>query len=216
MSWYPGIDVAAARASIYNDLPAVSFADGEVSSSGPDDSIADEARSVLTGRPTPSPRRFNLSADHAGPAAFYSVLRLEQLPTMLRRLEILPQPEIGALGQPGGACPGRGDRACGPAVPLAAPRRLRPPAGGWAWVVSYFPALGLGFLFIEIALIAEAVQWLDDRTSAFALVLTGMLIFSGLGSALSSRLGQGPVRCWLRHPSSSLPGRSRWLWACRR
>ena len=35
VSWYPGIDLAAARAGIYNDLPAVSFASGEVTSRRP-------------------------------------------------------------------------------------------------------------------------------------------------------------------------------------
>ena len=192
VSWYPGIDVTAARASIYNDLPAISFADGEVSSSGPDDSVADEAASVLAGRPTPSAAEFDLRPITLDRPAFFSVLRLGRLPTLLRRLEVLPQPEIGALVNLAVLAQAAVIALVVLLLPLAAPRRLRPPAGGWAWVVSYFPALGLGFLFIEIALIAEAVQWLDDRTSAFAVVLTGMLIFSGLGSALSSRLGTRP------------------------
>ena len=51
--------------------------------------------------------------------------------------------------------------------------------------VVYFPALALGFLFIEIYLIEKASFWLGDRTSGFAMVLTGMLIFSGLGSLCS-------------------------------
>lgn len=33
-----------------------------------------------------------------------------------------------------------------------------------------------------------------DRTSGFALVLTGMLVFSGLGSLLADRLGPAPRR----------------------
>jgi hypothetical protein len=51
--------------------------------------------------------------------------------------------------------------------------------------VVYFPALALGFLFIEIYLIEKASFWLGDRTNGFAMVLTGMLIFSGLGSLCS-------------------------------
>ncbi len=51
VSWYPGIDLEAARAGIYNDLPAVSFTSGEVTSDGPEDSIADEAGAVLAGEP---------------------------------------------------------------------------------------------------------------------------------------------------------------------
>jgi hypothetical protein len=58
--------------------------------------------------------------------------------------------------------------------------------------VMYFPALALGFLFIEIYLIEKASFWLGDRTSGFALVLTGMLVFSGLGSLCSSRFDASP------------------------
>jgi len=54
VSYYVGIDPAAARENIYNDLPAVSFEAGEVASGGPDDAIADEARAMLTGEATPS------------------------------------------------------------------------------------------------------------------------------------------------------------------
>ena len=60
--------------------------------------------------------------------------------------------------------------------------------------IVYFPALGLGFLFIEIYLIGQASLWLHDRTSGFALVLTGMLVFSGLGSLLADRLYRAPGR----------------------
>ena len=55
------------------------------------------------------------------------------------------------------------------------------------WPALYFPALGLGFLFIEIFLIDKAAFYLNDYSSAFALVLTAMLIFSGLGSMIAGR-----------------------------
>jgi hypothetical protein len=58
--------------------------------------------------------------------------------------------------------------------------------------IVYFPALGLGFLFIEIFMIEKASLWLNDRTSGFALVLTGMLVFSGLGSMIADRLTTTP------------------------
>ncbi len=67
VSYYPGIDVAAARSGIYNDLPAISFATGEVAAGGPDDSIADEA-AAGTGRSTePVGRRVQPDADDARP-----------------------------------------------------------------------------------------------------------------------------------------------------
>jgi hypothetical protein len=53
--------------------------------------------------------------------------------------------------------------------------------------VSYFAALGLGFLCLEIFAIEWASVYLDDRTTGFALVLTVMLICSGLGALLADR-----------------------------
>jgi hypothetical protein len=70
-------------------------------------------------------------------------------------------------------------------VPLAAPGRIRVSRSGVLRSVVYFPALALGFLFIEIYLIEKGSFWLGDRTNGFAMVLTGMLIFSGLGSLCS-------------------------------
>jgi hypothetical protein len=192
VSWYPGMDPAAARASIYNDLPAVSFASGEVTSDGPDDSIADEAQAVLANAPTPSRSAFNLAPITLDRPFFYAVLRLDQIDTILKRLEILPQAEIGALVNLAVLAQALVIAAVVLLVPLAAPRRLRLPEVGLLRPIVYFPALGLGFLFIEIFMIEKASLWLNDRTSGFALVLTGMLVFSGLGSMIADRLTTSP------------------------
>ncbi|MDR3537790.1 MAG: hypothetical protein P4L71_14930, partial [Acetobacteraceae bacterium] len=193
VSWYPGMDVAAARADIYNDLPAVSFAKGEVESDGPADAIADEAEAVLRGAPTASRDAFNLAPVTLDRPFFYAILRLDQIGTILRRLEILPQQEVGALVNLAVLAQAIVIAVLVLLVPLAAPGRLRG-AGDAPLLraVVYFPALGLGFLFLEIYLIEKASFWLNDRTSGFALVLTGMLVFSGLGSMLSGRFSAAP------------------------
>ena len=188
VSWYPGIDVAAARAELYNDLPAVSFASGQMAASGLDDSIADEAGAVLAGQPSPSRASFNLDPVTLDRPFFYAVLRLDQLGTILRRLEILPQQEIGALVNLAVLAQAGLIAVLVLLVPAIARRRLRLDRTGLLRPVIYFPALGLGFFFIEIALIEKASLWLNDRTSGFALVLTGMLVFSGLGSMVTDRL----------------------------
>ncbi|OYV26492.1 MAG: hypothetical protein B7X08_01715, partial [Acidocella sp. 20-63-7] len=54
--------------------------------------------------------------------------------------------------------------------------------------------LALGFLFLEIFAIEKASLLLDDRASGFSLVLSTMLIFSGLGSFLSVRFARAPGR----------------------
>ena len=51
----------------------------------------------------------------------------------------------------------------------------------------YFFALGLAFLFIEIAFIQRFVLFLGHPVYAVAVVLAGFLAFAGLGSAASAR-----------------------------
>ena len=243
VSWYPGIDIAKARAGIYNDLPPVSFAAGTVEAGGgPDDAIADEAGAVLAGRPTASAIAFSLAPATLDRPFFYAALRLADLPTLLRRLEVLPQPEIAALvnlavlaqaaviavlvlavpllvprlrrasAEEGALAAARiaaariatdamagGEAAGCPMVgaPLADETRARrraatagegcSPDGGLLRVAVFFPALGLGFLFIEIYLIAMATRWLDDTASGFAVVLSAMLVASGAGALVSGR-----------------------------
>jgi hypothetical protein len=194
VSWYPGLDPAKARANIYNDLPAVSFAKGEVTSQGTDDAIADEAAAVLAHAPTPSREAFNLSAITLDRPFFYAVLRLDQLGTIIKRLEILPQAEIGALVNLVVLAQAVVIALLVLLVPLVAPSRLRAPGIGLLRPIIYFPALGLGFLFIEIYLIEKASLWLNDRTSGFALVLTGMLVFSGIGSMFADRWAENAWR----------------------
>ena len=48
----------------------------------------------------------------------------------------------------------------------------------------YFLGLGIGFMFIEIALLQQASLLLDSATSTFATILSAVLIGSGLGSVL--------------------------------
>ncbi|HEY5007927.1 MAG TPA: hypothetical protein VII42_07980, partial [Caulobacteraceae bacterium] len=193
VSYYPGIDVAAARAGIYNDLPAVSFTEGSVESIGTEDAIADEALAVILDRPTPSGDAFRLNPITTDRPFYYAILGLGDLGTILKRLEILPQQEIGALVNVAVLGQAVLFALLVLATPLLAPRQVRRP-GGILRPVIYFSALGLGFLLIEIFFIEKAAFYLGDRTSAFALVLTGMLIFSGLGSMISARFADRPRR----------------------
>ena len=196
VSWYPGMNVEAARANLYNDLPRVSFALGEIEATGPDDAIADEAQAVLNGQPTQSAQFFNLSPITLDRPFYYASPRLDRIGTMLKRLEILPQQEVGVLVNLAVLAQALVIATLVLIVPLAARRRLRGESEApvpMLRAVVYFPALGLGFLFVEIFLIEKASLWLNDRTSAFALVLTGMLVFSGLGSMAAGRLSRAPA-----------------------
>ncbi len=52
----------------------------------------------------------------------------------------------------------------------------------------YFIALGMGFIFIEIGLMQRLILFLGHPTFALSVVLFSLLVFSGVGSYLSSRL----------------------------
>ena len=196
VSWYPGHRLRG-RARQHLQRPAGGFVRQRRGRppTGPDDAIADEAGAVLAGTADAVARRIQPGADHAGPAV---LLRRAAAGSARHDPEAAGDPAAGGdrrAGQSGRAGAGGGDRragaagAAGRAAAGCACRRsgvLRP--------IVYFPALGLGFLFIEIFLIEKASFWLNDRTSGFALVLTGMLVFSGLGSMLADRLAAAPRR----------------------
>ncbi len=54
-------------------------------------------------------------------------------------------------------------------------------------VVVYFGALGLAFLFLEIAFIQRFLLFLHHPVLAIAVVLSGFLLFAGFGSACAGR-----------------------------
>ena len=54
-------------------------------------------------------------------------------------------------------------------------------------VIAYFACLGLGYIMVEVALIAKFVLPLGNPTVSASILITGMLVFSGLGSLTSER-----------------------------
>jgi Spermine/spermidine synthase domain len=68
-------------------------------------------------------------------------------------------------------------------VPLAVVRRERPPLSS----LTFFAAIGLGFLLLEIVLIQRFVLFLGFPTYALSVVLFALLVFTGVGARLSSR-----------------------------
>ncbi len=58
-----------------------------------------------------------------------------------------------------------------------------------ARVFLFFFGIGLGYLFVEMVLIQKLTFFLANPIYAVAVVLTGILVFSGLGSLAAARLG---------------------------
>jgi predicted membrane-bound spermidine synthase len=57
-----------------------------------------------------------------------------------------------------------------------------------ATVIPYFAALGIGFILIELALLQKLILLMGNPTMTFALLLFTLLISSGSGSLISSRI----------------------------
>ena len=55
---------------------------------------------------------------------------------------------------------------------------------------SYFFLLGLAFLFVEIAFIQKFILFLSHPLYSVAVVLSGFLVFAGIGSTYSGKLTQ--------------------------
>lgn len=54
-------------------------------------------------------------------------------------------------------------------------------------IVVYFLCLGLGYIVVEIGLIGKYLECLGNATVSVAVLITGMLLFSGVGSYVSAR-----------------------------
>ena len=180
-SWYAGINPD--QVPVWNDLPAVSFTTQMVEQKEKAaDALMESAVKIFQSSGVITLDSFF----HLEPATldrpfFFSILPISQLGTLLSRVSVIPQPEIGQLINLA---------VLFQAVLLACLVILLPLIRRKAAVadqsllrtVIYFACLGLGFLFIEIALIERCTFFLNDSTTAFAVVLTGMLLFSGFGS----------------------------------
>ena len=68
--------------------------------------------------------------------------------------------------------------------------RERLPSLGKGKIFLYFSLLGLGFMFIEMGFIQKFILLLTHPILALALTLFTLLFFSGIGSLLSSRVGE--------------------------
>ncbi len=66
----------------------------------------------------------------------------------------------------------------------------RPSSLGKGKIVCYFSLLGLAFMFIEMGYIQKFVFLLTHPIFSLALVLFAVMFFSGIGSLISSRIGE--------------------------
>ncbi|MGB9723076.1 MAG: spermidine synthase [Chloroflexia bacterium] len=83
-------------------------------------------------------------------------------------------------------------------LPLLFRRRTEVPPGperplSFLATLAYFGLLGLAYLLVEIPLVQQFILFLGHPAYALTVVLFALLLFSGLGSALSARLPLRPA-----------------------
>src|SRR5690606_29316140 len=62
------------------------------------------------------------------------------------------------------------------------------PRAELAAATAYFALIGLGFMFVEIGLLSRLNVFLGHPTVALAVLLGGIIFFTGIGSMASSKL----------------------------
>jgi len=65
---------------------------------------------------------------------------------------------------------------------------------GKAGFITFFLAIGLGFIFIEISFIQKFVLFLGYPTYSLTVVLFSLLTYSGIGSAITGRMKRPPEK----------------------
>jgi hypothetical protein len=195
-SYFPGIDPETI--DVWNDLPRISFENETVEVGG--DRATDALRDDLV---------MLLSKDRESflNASFFSlrpvtldrpflpyIFRPSHLNQLIAKLDLIPHEEIGFLVNIAVLAQAAVFALVVLLVPMARMRTVGGSAVNVFKGIVYFAALGLGFLAIEITLIEKFTFLLNDSVSAFAVVLSGMLVFSGAGSYLASRFEATPRR----------------------
>ncbi len=197
--YFPGIDPA--HEEIFNDLPPVSFENVTSDTVAGDDTAAardalmDDLVAFLRDGKTDSSsfRFFNLSPSTQDRPFFHEIIRLDRLRDVLARIELLPRQEIGYLVNVAVLAQAALFALVVFLLPLARRKSLGGiGAGRMLRGFGYFMSLGLGFLFVEIVLIERCTFFLNDPSRAFALVMSAMLVASGIGSAVSARFLDRP------------------------
>lgn len=162
------------------------------------DEYAEAAAALLAGG-APREQFFRDYAFHVRPATddrpyFFHFFRWRALPLMLETLGAtwIPFVEWGYLILVATLAQAALLGALLIALPLVLLRRCAPARASRGRstrlrVFAYFLALGLGYLFVEMALIQRLVFFLANPIYAVAVVLAGLLFVSGLGSGWAAR-----------------------------
>ena len=179
LDWYPG--VRAAQTNRYNRLDQSWFYEGTAALLGP------ERRAFI------ERYKFDIEPATDDRPYFFHFFRWRTLPELLRLKGQggLPLLEWGYPVLVATLAQAIVASAVLILAPLALQRRSgRAPAQRRVWLTTagYFGAIGIAFMFVEIAFIQKFILFLSHPLYAIAVVLFGFLLSAGIGSRCSERL----------------------------
>lgn len=155
------------------------------------------AQAVLSGDPEPvyDAALFNLRPATDDRPYFFRFFKWSSLPLLVRGMgsEWVPFVEWGYLALVATLVQSVVAAAVLILLPLIAFGRVRGHGHARRWTLLYFAALGLAFMFLEIAFIQRFMLFLAYPIYAVTVVLTAFLIFSGLGSLVADRVRRARV-----------------------
>ena len=73
---------------------------------------------------------------------------------------------------------------------ILAPLRLTHLPPGQGHVFTYFGALGMAYMFLEISLLQQFIRYLYDPVFSASVVIGSFLVYSGIGSLLAEKTGK--------------------------
>ncbi len=183
--WYPGMP--ASEADVYNKLDQPYFHAGAVALLGPQRAdFIDRYKFDI--RPATDDRPY-----------FHRFFRWQSLPELLRLKERggLPLLEWGYPLLVMTLIQAAAFALVLVLLPLRRLHRQDAARSAPEWrTAGYFAALGVAFMFVEIAFIQKFILFLSHPLYSIAVVLSAFLLSAGLGSALAQRLDWKPRGRW--------------------
>ncbi|MBI5095978.1 MAG: hypothetical protein HZB26_26525 [Candidatus Hydrogenedentes bacterium] len=190
VSYFPGI--VPEKQEVWNELPPFSIDDNAGAPSETKDALTVDLVKLFTphdaNAPEASAAAFDLGAVTNERPFLNSIVRPANFNNIMKHLDLLPQSEVGLLVNyavlfqavifAGLVC----------LLPIAKSRSIKTGFSNIARSVVFAASLGMGFLLVEITLIERVSLILNDAVTAFAVVLSAMLVCSGLGSAFGGRM----------------------------
>jgi spermidine synthase len=135
---------------------------------------------------------FRMDAVHDGNPFFYNVAKWQNFSTKKSLMAVMPGSFVGQLVL---ALMMVQSVVLGSVLillPLLRGARQGLRAPSVASYLAYFLALGIGFMFIEISFVQSFVLFLGSPTHALSVTIFALLVFSGIGSLISTRFVDCP------------------------